>query len=85
MKFLFVALLCLGGCATAKTDAKADWTAAADCAKVDPQNVALILAAESCIVSVASGKEQDCLADLAAVATWSADELACVISKTVQK
>ena len=82
MKALFIALICLGGCATAKTDAKADWTAIAQCAQIDPSNAAIQQAAVSCIASAIAGNEADCLKDLAPIASWTMNEVQCVATRT---
>ena len=82
MKILFIALLCLGGCATAKVDAKADWTAIVQCAQVDPANLAIQQAAISCIANIIAGSESDCLKDFAPIASWTQNEVACVAART---
>jgi hypothetical protein len=78
MKFLFVALLCLGGCATSSADTKANWNAIAQCAQINPANIAIQQAAISCIVSAVAGNEADCLKELAPIASWGLNELTCV-------
>jgi hypothetical protein len=89
MKLIYVAVFCLfatvfslGGCATAKTQAKVDWTAIVECAQINPANVAIQVAAISCIASIAAGSEANCLQDFAPTASWSLNEVACVAART---
>lgn len=69
-------------CAATKTQLKADLIAAVDCAKVDPANVTIVAATKTCILDVAAGQEQLCLAQFAPFAVWSTDEIQCIASKT---
>lgn len=85
MKKLFLALMFSAsiGCATAKTDMKADWDAIVKCAKIDPANVAVKVAAENCIISSVDGQYAQCLLDFMPLASWSESEIACVAAATI--
>lgn len=79
---IFVFAASLAGCAATKTQLKADFIAAVECAKVDPANASIVAATKTCILDVAAGQEQQCLAQFAPMATWSTDEIQCIASKT---
>jgi hypothetical protein len=85
MKRIVLFCFLLVGCATVKADAKMDWQAALDCAKVDPANAAIIVSAKNCIAHVWADESfavTQCLADIAPIATWSIDEIMCISTKT---